>query len=363
MTPARSGGQFLVWLAVFSCVLLASCSAPQQTTPTEAAQSAPSVTSPTAGSASVPTTTAPPSPAPTSAPEPSLVTGWQMLAPLPTPRTEVAVAELGGKIYVAGGYAADGSTLDVVEVYDPATDRWATVAALPAGRNHMSLAALSERLYAVGGYEGPISDSAAAVDVWAYDPAADRWEAVTPLPAPRAAHAVVATEGRLYVVGGVGPDAAATLVLEPGADEWTVLAPIPTEREHLAAAALDGRIYAIAGRAGGQNLETVEAYVIAEDRWETLPPLPTARSGLAAAVVGDQVAVIGGEAIDGSGRTFAEVELFDPASRQWAAAEAMPTARHGLGAAVIEGALYVIGGGPVAGLTVSGANERYVSAR
>jgi hypothetical protein len=38
----------------------------------------------------------------------------------------------------------------------------------------------------------------------------------------------------------------------------------------------------------------------------------------------------------------------------------MTTARHGLGAAVIDDTLYVLGGGPVAGLTVSSANERYI---
>jgi len=289
-----------------------------------------------------------------------LPTGWEARAPLPTARTEVAVAALNGRIYVAGGYAADGSTLDVVDVYDPATDSWATAAPLPEGRNHMGLAALAGRLYAVGGYGGPISASAAAADVWAYDPEADSWSAAAPLPTPRAAHALVASDGRLFVIGGVGPEARTTLVYAPGADGWAALAPLPTEREHLAGAALEGRIYAVAGRAGGRNLGTVEVYVIAEDRWEALPALLTTRSGLAAAALEGQVYVAGGEAIDGSGQTFAEVERFDPASGQWTAAEDMPTARHGLGAVVVDGVLYVLGGGPVAGLTVSGANERYV---
>lgn len=100
--------------------------------------------------------------------------------------------------------------------------------------------------------------------------------------------------------------------------------------------------------------------MIADDRWEALPSLPTSRSGLAAAVLGGQVYVVGGEAIDGSGETFADVEVIDPASGQWSTVEPMPTARHGLGAVAVDGILYVLGGGPVAGLTVSGANERYV---
>ena len=46
---------------------------------------------------------------------------WTTLAPVPTPRSEVATVELEGKIYVFGGFGT-GSTAN--EVYDPATDAW-----------------------------------------------------------------------------------------------------------------------------------------------------------------------------------------------------------------------------------------------
>ena len=46
---------------------------------------------------------------------------WQIRAPLPSSRTEVAAAEIGGKIYVIGGYGKNG---DLVEAYDPRKDRW-----------------------------------------------------------------------------------------------------------------------------------------------------------------------------------------------------------------------------------------------
>ena len=65
-------------------------------------------------------TTATASPATAAAPRQR---GWQQRAPVPTPRTEVAAAVLDGRIYVAGGFAADGSTLATVEVYEPEHDR------------------------------------------------------------------------------------------------------------------------------------------------------------------------------------------------------------------------------------------------
>ena len=41
--------------------------------------------------------------------------GWRTLAPMPTPRSEVAAAELNGEIYIAGGFEGDGSPSAKVE--------------------------------------------------------------------------------------------------------------------------------------------------------------------------------------------------------------------------------------------------------
>ena len=49
---------------------------------------------------------------------------------MPTIRTELAVAELDGQIYVAGGLGG----LTAFEAYDPKTDTWTARAALPMVR-------------------------------------------------------------------------------------------------------------------------------------------------------------------------------------------------------------------------------------
>src|SRR5262249_6987516 len=41
---------------------------------------------------------------------------WEIRAPMPSARTEVAAVELGGKIYVMGGYEKGG---DLLEEYNP----------------------------------------------------------------------------------------------------------------------------------------------------------------------------------------------------------------------------------------------------
>ena len=45
---------------------------------------------------------------------------WIISTPMPSSRTEVAVAEMGGKIYVVGGFGGERE----LEIYDSAADRW-----------------------------------------------------------------------------------------------------------------------------------------------------------------------------------------------------------------------------------------------
>src|SRR5688500_2887313 len=109
---------------------------------------------------------------------------------------------------------------------------------------------------------------------------------------------------RLYVVGGVGPDAQTTLAYDPQVDRWAPRAALPAPTEHLAVAAYEDALYAVGGRQGTRNLDLMAAYDTAEDRWRALPSLPTPRSGLAAAMLDGEIYVAGGETLDGSGRTF-----------------------------------------------------------
>jgi N-acetylneuraminic acid mutarotase len=74
--------------------------------------------------------------------------GWTNGAPMPSSRTEVAVAELGGKIYVVGGFGGERA----VEIYDPAADRWSRGAAFLHEVHHAAAVGLNGKLYVIGGY-------------------------------------------------------------------------------------------------------------------------------------------------------------------------------------------------------------------
>src|SRR5437867_10170754 len=71
---------------------------------------------------------------------------------LPEPRGEVAVALLNGKIYVLGGSARGRDDQQLVEEYDPATDRWRERAPMPRGLSHAGAVGMNGKIYVAGGF-------------------------------------------------------------------------------------------------------------------------------------------------------------------------------------------------------------------
>jgi N-acetylneuraminic acid mutarotase len=269
---------------------------------------------------------------------------WLTKASIPTPRSEVAVAEVNGKIYVLGGFSSRGQAIH--EEYDPATDRWRSRANMPKGLNHAGAVGLNGKLYMIGGYT---ESGGAVADVYEYDPATDRWRTLAPMPTPRGALGVAVVDGKIYAVGGRNTaDVGANEVYDPATNTWGRLAAMPTPRDHLGVAALGGKVYAIGGRfeSFARNTGVNEVFDPATGRWERRADLPTPRSGIAAATLSGHVLVFGGEETQG---TFDENEAYNPATNSWVALAPMPTARHGIGAAVVGDVVYIPSGGPTPG--------------
>src|SRR5687768_6920945 len=88
-----------------------------------------------------------PNPAPSGGPGNT----WASLALMIEPRQEVGVALVGGRMFVAGGFRANGTTANTLEVYDVAANAWSMAAPMPTAVNHPGAAAVSGRLYILGG--------------------------------------------------------------------------------------------------------------------------------------------------------------------------------------------------------------------
>lgn len=284
---------------------------------------------------------------------------WNSRANMPTPRQEMPIALLDGKIYVPGGFDGLGQVSTRLEVYDPASDTWSTPTFLPQPRHHFGMAAVNGKLYIIGGYPGlPFR---ANNQVFEYDPATDNWETKSPMPTARGGLIAVAAGDLIYAIGGADGPALGTIeIFDAATNSWVFGLPdMPTAREHLSGAHIDGKVYVAGGRfsnnGGLQNVATLEAFDTQSGQWEQLPNMPTARGGLAAAALNGRLYVFGGE-FPG---IFAQNEEYDPVNQSWRSVAPLPTPRHGMGAVAVGNQIYVIGGGPVAGFGVTGVNEAF----
>ena len=137
---------------------------------------------------------------------------WSAVAPLPTPRSDLAAATVGGKIYVFGGCRGAISVLADVDVYDPVTNTWSSAPTdLPTARAAMyAVARKGNEVYVIGGWDG-IGFGLATNE--AYKVSKDSWTTgLPPMPTPRAEHGAVGHGGRIYIVGGAQPGFGASVV-------------------------------------------------------------------------------------------------------------------------------------------------------
>jgi N-acetylneuraminic acid mutarotase len=277
---------------------------------------------------------------------------WTTGTSMPTARTEVAGSVLDGKIYVIGGYDESGKTTDVVELYDPQTDRWSRVSSLPQPTDHAAAATYDGKLFVVGGYIIVEGQRTPTNKSFIYDPSVDKWKEIKSMPTSRGALTANFINDILYVIGGqdssrktMGTNEA----YDPKTDIWTEKQPMPTKRHHIASAVLDGKLYVVGGRQTDNspdlNMGTNEAYDPRLDKWTSLESMPTKRSGLTAVTHdSNDLYVFGGEHPFNDGkplRTFDDTEIYHPKTDTWTSGSSLPTARHGLTSGEVNGTIYV----------------------
>jgi N-acetylneuraminic acid mutarotase len=280
--------------------------------------------------------------------------GWSMGTAMPLPRSEHAVVEFQGRIWVLGGYPPGRLPSNLVQIYDPATGRWTLGPPLPEAIHHTHVAAVDGRLYVLGGeVEGASTGRPERFvsNVWMHDPAVGGWVARAPMPTARGGGGKAVIDGRIYVAGGRPPGGHAFEVYDPATDSWERLPDMPTQRNHLAMVAIGGRIYVAGGRfgpgAGAERTDILEIYDPATRRWSRGAPLPAPRGGITGAAYAGCMFVFGGEGepnhvLNLTPNTYG----YDPRADRWTQLPNLPIAVHGLkGSAVIGGRIFLPGGG------------------
>lgn len=196
------------------------------------------------------------------------------------------------------------------------------------------------------------------------DPHAGVWLHGPNLPSPRQDSAAAVIGGRIYVIGGFGPNLSptdTTFVLEPAAGtvlnpspelppaptlqvgSWVMARPIPEPLDHAAAAALDGFVYVAGGDVESLVSNKFWRYDPADDSWAALPPLPIPRYGASMQAVGGRLYLIGGSASHGHDEK--SVEVYDPATASWGVLEnVLSVDREASAAAIFGDRIALVGG-------------------
>ena len=274
---------------------------------------------------------------------------WAVAGTMTTERTEVASAEVNGKLYVLGGSALGREDSPLNQEFDPATGRWRDRAPMPRGASHVGVAAMNGKIYVAGGFTANTHKN--PIDQFAeYDPATDSWRVLAPIAAPLGAVGLVAAGGKLHVVGGRDQElktVAMHQIYDPAAGKWSKAAPLSVARDHLGVASVGGRVYVFGGRtaAAVDNVGLIEMYDPATDGWKAMAPMPTARSAGAPVEYHGLILWVGGECQNPQTHaTFTENEAYDPKANRWMVLAKHPTGLHGHSASVVGNSVYVTGG-------------------
>ncbi len=250
---------------------------------------------------------------------------WKKAAPFPEPDEELYGVAVNGKLYVIGGWGerqGSGRHLRVRPGHRQMDEEKVDAAAgPPCGPGRCERQDLRERWLRRPGRIPQIPVGAAwepIDDAWEYDPAADSWKTLAPLPGKRGAAVAVEVGGKIYVIGGVttveaskdpfftffGPSRVLTTndVYDPATNKWESRRPMAVPRNHAFGGAVNGKIYVIGGRTGhgfilsATNTDVVEEYNPVADLWSVPKErMPTARSGGAWGTDGRRIYVAGGE--------------------------------------------------------------------
>lgn len=226
---------------------------------------------------------------------------------------------------------------------------WTPKANLPVKRGWLSPSAsvVNGKIYVIGGIGGEAATMLDAVDE--YDPATNTWTSKSHLPTARWGCSSDTVDGKIYVMGGCatfqGVALASLEIYDPVLDKWETGSNMPTGRIGFGSCVVNGKIYAIGGRdadPGGNFLVTMDVYDPSTDTWGALRSLPSPRGYIAATAVNNKIYVMGGTAT--SPVPEKTVFKYDIASDTWSETSNMHFAKWGLSSCRVDNMIVVLGG-------------------
>lgn len=178
---------------------------------------------------------------------------------------DAACAVIGTKIYLITGedddFGNDGLDYhNTVDVFDVATHSWSLAAPIPIGREDFDAIAVGTKIFVFGGQGGECSCPQAWLDI--YGAESDSWTHYEDgLPIPWEQPRVAAIGDKIYIMTGKGDAAFFAYRFDTATMTWVEITPPPVPIFECAVVALNGKIYVIGGQDfEGNTLATVWIY-------------------------------------------------------------------------------------------------------
>jgi N-acetylneuraminic acid mutarotase len=250
---------------------------------------------------------------------------------------------LQDRLYVAGGlsrfwgYPTQQHVFDELFAFAPSSGRWEIISYMPFPRRYCGIATLDGLVWIVGG-EGELGERGGDVTtldlVDIYDPASGAWSQAPRLHEPHTDPFVMTAADRIWVVGGAGDDNRKLQSVESigsGETSWRLEPELPEPAREGGCCALDGILYC-------GSTDGFFAFDTGTGTWDTQVPQPDklVKAPLTTAFE-DEVWMMGGARDD-------QTRCYNPRTRTWRIGPRLPTQQSWGGAAVLNGRLYITGG-------------------
>jgi hypothetical protein len=224
-----------------------------------------------------------------------------------------------GNVYSVAGFNGSADVADAY-VYSGSSQAWSAIAPLPNALEAPGGTFLDGKMYVVGGWD---ANGDATNGLYAYNPSSQTWAQEANLPASVSAPGVATLDGQLYVIGGCttgacSPASDAVYDYNPLTNSWTQLANYPTPVAYAGCAGVAGKIVCAGGNDAdsGASLTSTYIYSPATNTWSQGANMPYDDWGMAASGSGDQLQIMDGVTANSSESTNQVIE-YNPATNAW----------------------------------------------
>ncbi|NXQ62005.1 KLD8A protein, partial [Anthoscopus minutus] len=284
---------------------------------------------------------------------------WAALPALPTARAGAAVAALGRRIVVLGGVGAGQRPLRAVHIYSPDEGRWRKRGALREAAMGISVVAKGEerarpgRVWGVYAAGGMGSDLRPHNFLQLYDALKDIWVSLAAMPTPRYAATSVLRGSKIYVMGGRQSKYAVNAfeVFDTDSRSWSRLPSIPNKRAFSSFVATEEKLFSLGGLRQGRLyrqpkfMRTVDVFDLEQGGWMKMERsccLKKRRADFVAGYLRGRVVVAGG--LGNQPTVLESAEAFHPEKNKWESLPPMPTPRCACSSIALRDCLLAVGG-------------------